>query len=674
MHLKKLTCIIAFFLLLQNHLQAQDKSYAKFGKVTAADFDLSKYNYDSSAAAVIMADIGNTSFTGNAKGDFTLVFKRFTRIKILNKNGYDAASGEIMVYRDGMNGEELADLKASTFNIENGNVTETRLDAKSVFTDKIDKYYSNKKFTMPAVKEGSIVDISYTIKSDYYNFLRSWDFQGKYPCLWSEYEVVVPQFFHYVFFNQGDQHYFINTSKTVAAFYSIRESGGTSSDDVYNINSSAFDYRWVMKDVPVLKEENYTSSLSNYIARIEFQLHYIQYTESSERHDRMGNYFMASEKLLKDDDFGADLDKDNGWMDDELKSITAGCTSSLEKMKKIYCYVRDHFTCTAHSGKYIATPIKTVFKNKNGSTAEINLLMIAMLRHASIDADPVILGTRDYRHTNDTYPLMNRFNYVICVAKDEGKDYLLDASRAKLGFGKLDDECYNGGAREVNKERPYLINLSPDSLKEAKLTTVFITNDEKNTSELSGTFTSTLGNVESYDLRVKISKKTEEDYFKNIKSYSSDYKITNTGIDSLAQLDMPATVHYDFAYKISSDNDIIYFNPMFSEGYKENPFKSAERKYPVEMPYVMDETYVLNMEIPNGYVVDEIPKSARVLLNGNEGSFEYIIQKDETNVQMRSRIKLNKATFEPDDYSTLRDFFAFIVKQQSEQIVFKKKK
>ena len=113
---------------------------------------------------------------------------------------------------------------------------------------------------------------------------------------------------------------------------------------------------------------------------------------------------------------------------------------------------------------------------------------------------------------------------------------------------------------------------------------------------------------------------------------------------------------------------------MMSSAYKENPFKSAERKYPVEMPYVMDETYTLNMEIPNGYVVDELPKSARVSLNDKDGSFEYLIAKDENGIQLRSRIRLNKATFEPDDYNTLRDFFAYVVKKQNEQIVFKKKK
>jgi hypothetical protein len=113
---------------------------------------------------------------------------------------------------------------------------------------------------------------------------------------------------------------------------------------------------------------------------------------------------------------------------------------------------------------------------------------------------------------------------------------------------------------------------------------------------------------------------------------------------------------------------------MMSEAYKDNPFKSETRLYPVEMPSASDETYVFNMEIPKGYVVDELPKPTKVSLNETDGFFEYLIAKDDTNVQLRARVKLNKANFLPDDYSGLRDFFAFIVKKQSEQIVFKKKK
>jgi hypothetical protein len=87
----------------------------------------------------------------------------------------------------------------------------------------------------------------------------------------------------------------------------------------------------------------------------------------------------------------------------------------------------------------------------------------------------------------------------------------------------------------------------------------------------------------------------------------------------------------------------------------------------------MDETYVLNMEIPKGYTVEEVPKSVKVAFNEDEGFFEYLIQKSDESVMLRTRVKLNKANFAPEDYESLRAFFAFVVKKQGEQIVLKKK-
>ena len=78
------------------------------------------------------------------------------------------------------------------------------------------------------------------------------------------------------------------------------------------------------------------------------------------------------------------------------------------------------------------------------------------------------------------------------------------------------------------------------------------------------------------------------------------------------------------------------------------------------------------MEIPTGYKVDELPKSTRVKLNENEGMFEYIATSDANTIQLRYKLVLNKATFNPEDYATLRDFYGYVVKKQAEQIVFKK--
>jgi hypothetical protein len=359
-------------------------------------------------------------------------------------------------------------------------------------------------------------------------------------------------------------------------------------------------------------------------------------------------------------------------MEDEIKTITASCHDNLERTEKIYDFIRDNFTCTDHDALYTTNSLKTVFKNRNGNVAEINLLLTAMLRHENIDADPVILSTRDNGYPCEDYPLLGRFNYVICAARNNDKTYYLDASCSRLGFGHLPIDCYNGMARTINKEKPYIIYFNSDSLKEQKLTSVIIANNEKGIS--GGNFQSTLGYYESYDVREKVKKKTEKDFFKGIqKVYGSDLEIENVGIDSLSKLEDPIKIHYDFNMK-NEGEDIIYFNPMMSEGYKENPFKSAERRYPVEMPYASDEVYTFNMEVPKGYMIEELPKSAKVAYNGDEGFFEYLIQGNETGIQMRSRIKLNKANFSSDDYNSLRDFFAYVVKKQSEQVVFKKKK
>jgi hypothetical protein len=671
---KRILFIICMF-LYQGIVHAQDKLNIKFGKVSLQDFSLSVRSFDTSAEAVVIADIGNTSFEGNnrGKGDFSLVYKRFKRIKIISKSGFDVASEEFIVYSDGYDEEKLTDLKASCYNIENDKVMETKLDDKSVFTEKIDRYRTRKKFTIPAVKEGSIVEVSYTIKSDFYTHLRPWNFQGEHPILWSEYEVHIPKFFNYVVLSQGDQNFLAHTTKSEGKTYNIRVDGGTGATDFYSVNTEDLVARWVKKDVPALKEESFTTTIFNHVARVEFQLNYIQFSENGNRQNYLSDWTTASEKLLKSESFGVALDKDNHWMSEALNPLIVGIHDDVEKMRKIFSYVRDNISCKDHDALYANETLKTVFKNKSGNVAEVNLLLVAMLRHENIDADPVVLSTRDNGYPSVVYPLMERFNYVVCTAHSGDKVYYLDASRPVLGFGQLAIDCYNGPARVINKEKPFAVYFEADSLKEAKQTAVMIFNDEK--GKATGSFESTLGYNESFQLREKIKKMNERDYFKDLQTnYGSDFALENTGIDSLSKYDLPVKIHYDFNIKSGGDDDIIYFNPMLSERYKENPFKAAERKYPVEMPYRIDELYTFSMEIPDKYEVEELPKSAKVAYNESEGSFEYLIQKDQTGIQMRCRLKLNKANFLPDDYGALRDFFGFVVKKESEQIVFKKKK
>jgi len=671
MILKTFSLLCVLFCLTS---RAQDKLPVKFGKVTPADFEVTLKPQDSAAGAVVIADFGLSNFEGNPQGWFTLVFKHSRRIKILRRSGFEAATINIPLYTSGNETEKLEGLRATTYNLENGKVVETRLDDKSIFTDKISKHLINKKFTFPALKEGAIVEFTYTQNSPFLFQLQPWEFQGEYPCLWSEYQVDMPNFFQYATIAQGYVPFFINKSDSRMVTFNMTDPGGAERSERYSFQDNVVTHRWVIKDVPALKEEAFTTTLNNYIAKIEFQLSRYNFPNGFSQ-DKMGNWLLISEALLKDEDFGADLNKNNSWMDDSLKTITQGAAGNLEKAQRIYAFVRNNFTCTSHGALYASAPLKTTYKNRNGNEADINLLLIAMLHHEKIDADPVILSTRSHGFTSQLYPLIGRYNYVICRMTADSSYRYLDASEPWLGFGKLPTRCYNGYARLLNIERPSSISLNADEMKETKLTTVFVIKGEKGKT-LTGHLQSTPGFNEACNIRQRITEKGQQEFAKTLQSaYSGEIGFgANLELDSLKQPDQPLALGYDIQISPDSAADIFYFNPMLSEGYKENPFKAAERVYPVEMPGAIDETYILNMEIPEGYVVDEMPKSAKVLFNEDEGYFEYMIVKNADNIQFRTRVQLKKANFTPEDYNTLRDFFGFIVKKESEQIVFKKKK
>lgn len=665
-----MTLLLAFVLASLCGL-AQEKSNVKFGKISPEDFSKTRYEIDSSASAVVIADIGSTEIEGNAKGGFSLVFKRFRRAHILNKNGYDIANVQIGIYTNGDQEENLVSLKAYTYNLENGKVVETKLNVKeAVFKDKINKRLLIKKFTFPNIKEGSIVEYEYTLNSDFIFNLQPWEFQSEYPHLWSEYKVSLPEFYYYVTMMQGYHEFAFQDKKDRRVSFAMMDKNSAGATERYTFDANVTDFRWVMKNIPALKEESYTSTIKNHIARIEFQLAELRHPFTPK--NVMGTWPQVCTELMKDEDFGNALKRDNGWLSDAVNEAVGKADNDLQKAKNIFAYVRNRMTCTGYSGTYLQKSLKNVLKENNGKAAEINLLLTAMLIKAGLSVDPVILSTKQHGYTYALYPLMDRFNYVIARLGIGDKVYFLDASRPLMGFGRLNYDVYNGHARVVN-ELATPVDFSSNSLLENKFTSILIMNDSS--EKQKGTVQQIPGYFESYRLRQKIKEKGQAAYIEDLKKgFGSDVEIADVRIDSLDHYEEPVNINYNI--NINSNNeDIIYYNPMLGEAWKENPFKSAERFYPVEMPYTIDETYMLTLYVPEGYAIDEKPKSIKVKLNEQEeGLFEYLISESDGVVLLRSRLLLKKANFMPDEYELLREFFNLVVKMHSKQIVFKKKK
>lgn len=667
----KSKCFLLLCFIAVKGFAQKESPFTKFGKVSAENLQTKIYSVDSSADAVVLSDIGSAELEGNSKGWFSLVQQRHRVVHILKKNGYHEADVQIYLYTDGSEEERVDNIKATTYNLENGKIVETKLDKGSVFKEKVDKNRFIKKFTMPNVKEGCIIEYSYQVTSDFISNLDPWYFQGSSPVLWSEFDFTVPQFFMYNFLSRGYHRMDINERKDRVSNFNVRDSRGSGATETYNFSSGVSDYHWVMKDVPQLKEESYTSSIKNHLSRIEFQL--ASQSEPLSPHNYRTTWPELTKGLLESESFGSVLKNANNWLGDDIKPTYASVTSQVEKAKKIYTFVRDNFTCTGTSGYvYIDQTLKNVLKTKKGSVAEINLLLTAMLRYAGLEADPVILSTVSHGYAVEFSPMTSNFNYVIVQYNDNGNLYYLDASDAQLGFNKLSAACYNGHARVVN-EAADALSFSADSLNEAKSTLLIISNDEK--GKWVGNMNQALGYYESYDIREKVKEKGKDEFFKQVqKDFGADAKIIAPAIDSLKEYDLPVSLHYGIELNTNGE-DLLYINPMFGEGYKKNPFAAAERYYPVEMPYRTDETFVMSMEVPKGYVVDELPKQMLAKLDEEGQSFfEYRISHSGNIISFRTRIKINRALFLPEEYPLLREFFNLVVKKQNEQIVFKKQK
>lgn len=653
---------------------AQDKAKNTFGKITPADFNIPVNPIvDSNASAVVLSDRGEVHYIGNKHDWFSYVYTRHTKIKILNKQAIDLATVRVPLYSRDEMVEKLSNVSASAYNLENGQIVEVKMDPKKdIFQDRLDKERTEAKFSLPGVKEGSIIEYQYTITSDYWDYLPSWEFQWeRYPCLFSEYQVEIPQTMSFALVRQGIHPYAVDNGSVGHEIYKVTTNDGTDRIDGESrdnfVSAGTIKHDWVIKDIPAFGEEKWLTTTDNYLDKIDFQ---VAGTFNGEDSTKYNTWSKATDELLAREDFGEPLQVDNEQVDDLADKIIAGMGDWSAQAKAIYYYVSHHFTCT-HYDKYITSSLGDVIRKSSGSVGDINLLLIALLRRKGLHADPVVLSTRGEGFTLASYPMLRRMNYVIARLAVDGQVYYLDAAHPELGFGQLPEECYNGPARIISKRDSGTVFFEADSLKEHGVTMVLMSSTDKG---LEGSWQSIPGTEQSYEVRRDVGEHGLQQYFKDIQTrYGDDMEISHSGIDSLDKPEDPVKVHYDFVLKQPAGASVLYIDPLIGDGYRKNPFEAAERKYPVELPYAIDENYVFSMDIPEGYTVDELPKSVRVALNGDQGQFEYLIAHQGDQIQMRARLKMNKAWFSADDYHNLRDFFGYVVKKEAEQIVLKKK-
>jgi hypothetical protein len=261
---------------------------------------------------------------------------------------------------------------------------------------------------------------------------------------------------------------------------------------------------------------------------------------------------------------------------------------------------------------------------------------------------------------------------VIIQATIDGKTILLDATEDNLQPGYLPFRCLNGEGHLIKSDDSQSVMLS-----NPKSNTNVAVELQIEKGKATGTIKKRLLGLSAFDFRESVkSAGGKQEYFDKLKNNSLDFDYLGYQYDNLDSLSNPALLEYKLALKEGHDANanFIYIDPILVSRQKENPFTSPTRLYPVDYGVGFSEVYSMQLNIPEGYSVEELPKSLSIQLDEKGGTYSYQASQVGDKIVVNQRFTIDKALFLPADYEKLKAFYNALVNKQAEQIVLKNTK
>ena len=655
----------------------------KFGKPEPADFEAKNFVGDSAAGAVVLYDYGSAHFRLDGLS-FKLESDRVTRIKILKKSGYDAATIEVPLYHQNQSEEKIVSLKGFTYNEVGGKIEKIKLETSKAFTEERTKNVRVRKFTLPNVREGAVIEYSYTVTSDFLSQFQDWTFQRDIPTRWSEFQAIIPEYFDYKMLMQGYEPLALQTKEQSTTQYLASERvqvadgatlGGNTSHSATRsdaIMAQATTYHWAMQNVPALRDEPYMTTMRDYVARINFEL-------AGERmpgqayHNVAGTWGKINSDLLNDSDFGGQLER-LGFLDASLKPLVAQYPDPAARAAAVRELVVKAVKYDGTNRVFASGALKKSYELHRGTSADVNLLLIAALRQAGLAVQPVLLSTRNHGRVDQNFPLLQQFNYVVGVLPlADGKDLLLDATEPLLPCGVLPSRCLSQAGRLVAAQgaEGRWVSLTP-AQSHNHFQQVTMTVDEQ--GNLSGQVRDEHGGYSGAAAREKLQQLGEKKYVTELAGQHPGWEVPSYKFSEVSEVGKPLALNYEMRQPAATAGAAqeLYINPLASFGSRQNPFRHADRTYPVDFGAPTQEVIMLTLTLPPGYTA-ELPKPAVLELPDQGGRYMYAASSPTPGtVQLMSRLNLTKPMYGAEEYASLREFYRLALAKQAEALVLKK--
>ncbi len=634
---------------------SQEK-YEKWGKIPVEDLQMTVYAHDSAANAVILQERAKIDLKFfNSGGNVTIAIHR--RIKIFDISALDQGNLFIPYRSNRKNGEKFRDLDVQMI-LPNGDKQKVKSD--NVFTEKRSKYWSAKKVFIPNLQKGCIIEYRYEMDSEDFISLYDWYFQHELPTRWSELEMEIPQAFVYAYLFRSPHPLDVQDSED---FYAGLAEGG---------KYAAIRKKFGLAHLPGLKEDPYMTTLDDYRAHIGFQLNAVNFPNQPEK-KYMTNWADLATEMEGFSSFGRQY-KQLGNFSKLWNAFSAYVkdTPKADLPEKALRFVSSNIKWNGDYWMYAVDDLDDAYARKTGNSADLNLAVVALLRTAGIDAVPLLTSTRSNGEMYPEYPFLDQFNTVLAYVRLPEGGIVLDATDPFNALNDVRTEFLNRQGWLADSGKPAWVNIVAPEISETWYGNLKLTED----GQISGRISLQVTGHLATEWRTELESKSPKEVLKS--HFAAQYPDAMVdSVEVMDQRDLQKPLKIDFTCAIANTatavNEYLYYKPVLGFVVEENPFKSLKRQYPVNFPRPFKGQYVMNLELPAGYALEETPKGAKISLLNNGGKLMFTCNKMADNkVQVILKLNIAQLEFNPDEYDGLRKFFDLNSEKVAMQLVLKK--
>ena len=361
-------------------------------------------------------------------------------------------------------------------------------------------------------------------------------------------------------------------------------------------------------------------------------------------------------------------------------SITKGSVSEIEKVEKIYDWVKSNIRYVAFEAGMeglVPREAEAICMKRYGDCKDMSSIQFALLRAVNIPACLTWIGTRSIPYTYSEVPLKNTDNHMIAAYKN-GKDWIfLDATDPNGIFGLPTDEIQGKQAMIGLTDSTYELTMVP--VVSAKVNSITeechlkLTNNDVSihmVSQFGGSFAGNFANQIHY----LTEKEKEENARGIVKSISNNAILNNYSFSSKEEKNMPKTTFdctiKEYAKEVGNEK---YINLLLEKVFMNNHITEEIRTAPYSFNLNMStlKTYIL--EIPENYKVTFKPENTS-FKNENFGfDINYQIEKNQLICKQILYADFPTLLMPVEQFSAWNGFIKLLNKAYKESVILEKK-